>query len=123
MAKLTCLGRLGNVSSRGNNNEFLSFGVAEPSYKDKDNNFVTPWFNFLIKADSPIAKFLQANADKIDAVEVEANEREGKKDNVTSYYHNVTAVNVITWKKKDDSTEVVTNEASTATYPWNDPQN
>lgn len=119
MARLSCIGRLGNVATRGNNNDYLSFGVAEPSYKKDDNNFVTPWFNFLIKADSPVAKFLSKHADKIDVVEVIANERESKKDNVTTYFHNVSQVNVISWKKKADGTDdVPAAETEGADYPW-----
>lgn len=124
MAKLTCIGRLGSVATRGNANDYLSFGVAEPSYK-KDNDYVTPWFNFLIKADSPIAKFLSTNADKIDVVEVIANERESKKDNVTTYFHNVSQVNVITWKKKSDGSDDVPATGSgngDGAYPWSQNQ-
>ena len=124
MADLKCIGRLGKVSNKGKNNEYVSFGVAEPSYK-KDNEYVTPWFNFLVKSDSPIAKFLLANVGKIDVVEVQANERQVVKnpntpEAKTEFFHNVRAVNVITWKKKADGTDDVpaTSGGAEEEYPW-----
>ena len=79
MAKLTVYGRLGKCEERGENKEYLSFGVAEPSYKKEGSNeYITPWFNFLIKADSPTAKFLKANAEKIMSILKELNENEHK---------------------------------------------
>lgn len=115
MAKLNVIGRLGNVAER--NGGYVSFGVAEPSY-EKDGERVTPWFNFLLKDDSNFATFLKKNKNKIDVVEVLANEREVKKDNDTTYFHTVTAINVITWKKdKEESEEDGASDESN--YPWN----
>lgn len=113
MAKLTVLGRLGNVAERKG---YVAFGVAEPSYK-KDDEYITPWFNFLVKDDSNHAEFLKKNADKIDVVEVLANERESKKDDTTTYFHNVTAINVITWKKGKDA-DASNEDDDNANYPW-----
>ena len=123
MAKLKVVGRLGATNPR---KDYLSFGVAEPSYKDKNNNYVTPWFNFLVKLDSATAKFLTANAAKIDVVEVEATERQVTKDGKTEYYHNVNSVNIITWKKADNGNDNPGAESSVAeptvegtdTPPW-----
>lgn len=125
MAKLTVYGRLGKCEERGENKEYLSFGVAEPSYKKEGSNeYITPWFNFLIKADSPTAKFLKANAEKISVLVVSANERQVSKDGKTEYYHNVTNVEVISWKKAEESagSEPVSSAAEEETvpdYPWN----
>ena len=133
MAKFSVVGRLGKVSSR--NGGYVSFGVAEPSYKKEgSNDYITPWFNFLLKEDSPIAKFLMANKEKIDVIEVEGNEREGKdKEGKTAYYHNIARVNVITWRKAGDvevSAEptdpapqeaVVEENAEAEEYPWEAP--
>lgn len=117
MAKLTVVGRLGQVKYRGQNNEYVSFGVAEPSYqKPNSSEYITPWFNFLVKADKPVANFLMSNAAKIDVVQVEANERQDQKDGNTIYYHNVTSVDVISWKKADVATteEYVADQAPAA---------
>lgn len=121
MAKLTVYGRLGKCEERRENKEYLSFGVAEPSYKKEGSNeYITPWFNFLIKADSPSAKFLKANAEKISVIVVSANERQ---DGKTEYFHNVTNVEVISWKKADESTESAdassaAEEEAKPKYPW-----
>ncbi len=125
MAKLTVYGRLGKCEERGANKEYFSFGVAEPSYKDKDSNeYVTPWFNFLIKADSPTAKFLKANAEKISVIVVTANERQVSKEGKAEYYHNVTNVEVISWRKAEESSgsaaaSSAAEEEAAPDYPWN----
>jgi hypothetical protein len=132
MAKLTVTGRLGQIREKGQNKEYISFGVAEPSYKKEgSDDYITPWFNFLVKADSPTGKFLKANAQKIEVVVVNANERqtvEGEGSSaVTKYFHNVTGVEVITWKKVDNGSqnaESVSDPAdSQVKYPWDEDNN
>lgn len=109
MAKCYVTGRLGSVKTRGQNNEYISFGVKEPSYqKAGSDEWVDPWFNFLVKADSSIGKFLKANETKIDVVEVTSNERQDSKDS-SVFYHNVVSVDVITWKKADTNASTNTN--------------
>lgn len=124
MAKLTVIGRLGKVEKR-KDGAYVAFGVAEPSYKSKESNeYVTPWFNFLAKGDSPIAKFLLEHGSKIDVVEVEANEREVTKDGKTQTFRNIANVNVITWKKGDKGeaaeapADAPAQVEGTAEYPW-----
>lgn len=98
MAKLTVTGRLGKVEARGDG-KYISFGIAEPNYKNKEGNFVTPWFNFLVDANNATGKFLLEHGSKIDVLTITATERQGKdKDNKDLYFHNVVSSEVITWK-------------------------
>ncbi len=129
MAKLTVTGRLGQVREKGQNKEYISFGVAEPSYKKEGSDeYITPWFNFLVKADSPTGKFLKANASKIEVVVVNANERqvvEGQgRSAITKYFPNVTGVDVITWKKAESDSQnaesVSEPDDSQVKYPWDE---
>ena len=115
--KFTCIGRLGKVSERSNG-EYVSFGVAEPSYKDTNGDYVTPWVNFLVKGDSPTAKFLKNNAEKIQTVVVYGNEREVTKNDVTNYYHNVTSVEVVSWIPSDEVESDNDDNLSQSEYPW-----
>lgn len=109
--KFFATGKLGKVTKRNNN--YVSFGVAEPSYKQGDE-YVTPWVNFLVKEDGPLGKFLVANGEKIDVVMVSGTERESRNaDNNTVYFHNVTSIDVITWKKQESD-----NESGDEKYPW-----
>ena len=120
MAKLQTTGRLGNVQERSDG-KWLSFGVAEPSYKAKDSNeWVTPWFNFLIPGESKTAEFLKKNAAKIDVVQVEGNCRQVDKEDTKNYYINVNSIDVITWKKQketDDDTPFIETEEEDK-LPW-----
>ncbi len=126
MAKLMVFGKLGKVKEKGQNGEWLSFGVAEPSYKGENGEYVTPWFNFLIKGDSPSAKFLKTTAEKIGVVCVSANERqitdESGERPVTKYYHNVTGVEVITWRKAEETADTASANTKTSDdktkFPW-----
>ena len=99
MAKFYATGRLGQVKER--NGGYLAFSIAEGSYKTKEGTYQTSWFNFLVKEDEPVAKFLQSNCSKIDVVEVTANEGQAIKNGITTYFHSNINVKVVTWKKSD----------------------
>jgi len=103
MAELRVVGHLRKIEEKQGG--YLSISVAEPDYKDKDGNYVTPWFNFLLRPttaggkNNPLVERLKKVGSKFDVVEIVANERQGKKDNTTVYYHNVISITPITWKK------------------------
>lgn len=113
MAKILIEGRLGSVKEVSGG--FLNVGIAETgeSYKAKDaTEYTTPWFNLLVKADSPTGKFLATNAGKIDIISIEGNERQVTKDGKTDYYHTVINSKVLSWKKGDKKEEPETTGPS-----------
>jgi hypothetical protein len=99
MAKLICVGRLGTVKERkdANGKEYISFGVAEPAYKSAKGDYVTPWYNFLVTADSATGKYLKEHGAKLDVVRVTAEQRQDAKTS-GKVYNNAIQVERITTK-------------------------
>lgn len=112
MAKLIVTGRLGSVKNVGADKKYVSFGVAEPAYKNKEGQYVTPWYNFLVDAESATGKYLSAHADKLDVIRVTAEQRQDK-ENSNKVYNNNVVVDRITTKAAVGSKEATSAETST----------
>ena len=117
MAEIRTTGRLGSVKEV--NGGYVSVGIAEPSYKNKDGEYVNSWFNFVLKGDNPTAKFLVDNKEKIDVLEVFGTLNQAQKDGKTEMFVNVRSANVITWKKAGTTAnDTADTEDGEEAYPW-----
>lgn len=114
MAKLTIIGRLGQIKEREGKDakKYIAFSIAEPSYKNNQGEYVTPWYSFLVGAESVTGKFLLQHGGKLDVVKVEANQRQDNKDSSKVYNNNVTVERITSKKSKEAKTET---ENTTAT--------
>ena len=116
MAELTVIGKLCGVRTTGATNDWVRFGVRELDSYDQNGFKVKNYFNFFVKSESSLGRFLLTYGQKIDVVRCVCNAKQVQddqgKDKITTSVKNI---DVVSWRFDHNNTNTADNKTETET--------
>lgn len=114
MAELIVIGKLCGVRESGATNDWVRFGVRELDSLDQNGQKVKNYFNFFVKKETSLGKFLLGYGQKIDVVKCVCNAKqvqdEQGKDKIVT---NVKNIDVVSWRFNNTNESGQTTKSET----------